>query len=327
MQPRIYKTIGIGGTFDHFHKGHEEFIRFASSLAQEVLIGITSEKLTLQKSYSQSIQSYEERRTAVLKFCQRNHIKVRSIELNDSYGPTLEDSKVRAIAVTEETQPGAKLINTLREKLGLRPLVVHVMALVKDENGEPIHSVRIRNGEINRQGIVYENLFKIDVILSDAQRQFFSEPQGEIINLETFKSPKLRPGKSVAVVGDESLETFINNQWNYILGVFDKRRARQDVYSEVIDSLKIDERTSNSPGLISVQLIKSLKSALSTTQKKHVFVEGEEDLATVALVLLLPLGSYVYYGQPDQGIVEIEITEQLKDHFFSAFQNPNLSQN
>ncbi len=40
--------------------------------------------------------------------------------------------------------------------------------------------------------------------------------------------------------------------------------------------------------------------------------------------MLLPLGSNIYYGQPDQGIVEMRVTEGLK-HNVSKILKPNLS--
>jgi uncharacterized protein (UPF0218 family) len=48
---------------------------------------------------------------------------------------------------------------------------------------------------------------------------------------------------------------------------------------------------------------------------EHLKVEGEEDLATVAIVLLTPLGTCIYYGQRDLGMIELRVTEKIKDEF------------
>ncbi|HYD35760.1 MAG TPA: pantetheine-phosphate adenylyltransferase [Vitreimonas sp.] len=323
MNSRIYKTIGLGGTFDHFHAGHEAFITFASQLASELLIGLTHPKLTMSKPYAHLIEPYDVRRRQVQLFCQRHGIKHRITELTDPIGPTLEKTAVRALAVTNETEAGAIQINTLRQKLGLRPLPVHVTPLIKDETGQDIHSVRIRAGEITREGEVYKALFDQDLELGPDQRQFFAQPQGKLIDLTRFTS---QPKKQtlVAVVGDSSLETFLNEKWTHTLGIFDKKRAREKFESAVIDQL-VSSTVANPAGIITVQLIESLQNAL-TQKKSYLFVEGEEDLAAVALVLLAPLESLVYYGQPNQGIVELRVTEELKKTFYHALKNTNLSQ-
>ncbi|MBM3212057.1 DUF359 domain-containing protein, partial [Candidatus Poribacteria bacterium] len=41
-------------------------------------------------------------------------------------------------------------------------------------------------------------------------------------------------------------------------------------------------------------------------------VIGEEDLAGVPAILLSPLGTVVLYGQPQQGIVVVEVSEEKK---------------
>ena len=73
----------------------------------------------------------------------------------------------------------------------------------------------------------------------------------------------------------------------------------------------------NPAGVITTQLVEALQQATSKNLK-ILAVDGEEDLAAVALVLLLPLESHIYYGQPDIGIVEVVITEQLKQDFYKA---------
>ena len=44
-------------------------------------------------------------------------------------------------------------------------------------------------------------------------------------------------------------------------------------------------------------------------------VDGEEDLLTIVAVLLAPYGSMVMYGQPKQGVVVLEVKEEVKKRF------------
>ena len=44
-----YTRIAVGGTFDILHKGHEKLINETFELADEVFIGLTSNKFAINK--------------------------------------------------------------------------------------------------------------------------------------------------------------------------------------------------------------------------------------------------------------------------------------
>lgn len=317
-----YFKLGMGGTFDHFHAGHEKFILFASDLAAHLVIGVTDPQLTRNKPYELLIEPYSIRARAVHQFCNRHHISHSVVRLFDQFGPTLEGSDVRVLAVTPETAKGADKINEVREKLQLQTLPVYICDYFLDEDGKPLHAEQIRAGISNRQGTVYPHIFSKDLSLSDDQRAAFQPAQGEIIT-----QPHESPTESLRiVVGDRSLATFISNAWNYDLGIFDNREQRQETQRPEITQLKPDSTVENPPGKISLQLIKVLQTVLQQKQK-YLLVEGEEDLAAVALVLLTPLNTQIYYGQPGEGIVEMVVTEELKETFYNILTKPKLSQN
>ncbi|MDQ5951488.1 MAG: pantetheine-phosphate adenylyltransferase, partial [Patescibacteria group bacterium] len=112
-----YKKIGLGGTFDHFHKGHQAFLLFASQLAQHLVIGITTPEMITHKKFSSQIQEYEMRADAVKSFTKNFFNTVDVIPLTDPYGPTLLGSNVEALAATTATQSGAEAVNKKRESL------------------------------------------------------------------------------------------------------------------------------------------------------------------------------------------------------------------
>jgi hypothetical protein len=58
----------------------------------------------------------------------------------------------------------------------------------------------------------------------------------------------------------------------------------------------------------------------------HLFVDGEEDLAAVVLQLLLPLGATIYYGQPNEGLVRWQVTEESKEKT-AILLNPHFQTN
>lgn len=315
--PKRYNLVALGGTFDHFHDGHQSFIEFAANLGRLLYIGVTHPKLSAHKPYSYLIEPAESRVRSVKKWCRHIGVNCKLTELHNLYGPTLDDPAIEAIVVTEETIDGAKKINETRLKLGLRELPVHVAPLLKNEVGLPLHSEHIRAGQSDRHGTIYSLLFDQDFVLTEEQRQFFRKPLGKLVETPTIHTPS-----TICVVGDASLEQFISNSWKFDLGIFDGKEQRQVRNSPVIKQVTIDAHASNQAGMISTDLIKTLKKLMHEQMPPQTVlkINGEEDLATVALVLLLPLESVIYYGQPNEGLVEVQVTETLKNKVYQLLR-------
>lgn len=315
MASTRYQILGLGGTFDHFHKGHEQFILFGARLAKHLQIGITTPKLIQQKPLAELCESYEVRSKTVAAFCKKHKISCTIIPLQNVYGPTLRDSSIEALCVTEETISGGERINRARVERRFPPLPIHVCGYYLNELGRPLHSQDIRAGSVSRKGRVYELLLEKTVTLTQSQRQFLAKPQG-VVKKSSFGST----AHNTFLVGDATLQFFLLHNLPYQLGIYDKKINRAPVHSPIIDAIRPAIITKNRPGSISRSLTRSLKQALRK-RVKHILVQGEEDLAAVALVLLLPLGAAVYYGQPGQGIIEIKITEGVKETFASLLSS------
>ncbi|HOT03046.1 MAG TPA: GTP-dependent dephospho-CoA kinase family protein [Methanolinea sp.] len=67
----------------------------------------------------------------------------------------------------------------------------------------------------------------------------------------------------------------------------------------------------NPPGTITEMLVEALAKAVACPPAL-VFVDGEEDLAVIPLVLVAPEGGLILYGQPSQGVVVREIDEEAR---------------
>lgn len=302
-----YSTIGLGGTFDHFHDGHASFINFASKHADELLIGVTSDKMTtgLEKDYQDSLQTHDERARAVKEFCKKNKLSAKIFQLDDIYGPTISpDSQVDALCFTAESRRGVTIINFKRQELGLEPLPLIEHQLLEID-GKVLKSTDIRAGFCDRQGRPYSEALESDLKLSPSQRRKFKKPFGKFV---------IRPDadKMAIVVGDSSLLKFRDKGWEYDLGVIDYLINRETYFPLVISPKEVSLQVENLPGTISIKLLAALKIALEQ-HFLHVQVIGEEDLAAVALILLAPLKSRIYYGQPGEGLVKIVITEKIKE--------------
>lgn len=311
MARKLYRTVGMGGTFDHLHKGHESFLRAAAELGEFVMVGVTEEKLTKHKAYAKLIQPYPKRVHAVQKFLSSLQVPHQVVSLSDPYGPTIDpDVHIDALVVTEATIAGADKINTIRSGLQLRELPVHVHKMVLDDSGTILAAERIRQGIVNRAGVVYKQLFTQDFQLNKSHRSFFQSLHGKIV-----EEPNKSAGQTI-VVGDATLERFVSFAWPLDLAMYDGHTQRQP-----LQNLPTATATLQNPaGQITTQLVEWLEQYFVNTyqQPQLLHVEGEEDLATVAAVLVAPLGTMIYFGQPNQGMVELQVTEKRKDLFYQA---------
>jgi uncharacterized protein (UPF0218 family) len=68
----------------------------------------------------------------------------------------------------------------------------------------------------------------------------------------------------------------------------------------------------NPAGAISGDSWRIIDEAINSEGLVKVLVEGEEDLLTIVAALLAPVNSMVVYGQPNEGIVVINVTEEVK---------------
>lgn len=72
--------------------------------------------------------------------------------LEADFGPAVTSGAVGALVASTETQAKGTILNEMRAGLGLKPVVVIAVELVKAEDGSPISSTRIRSGEIDGTG-------------------------------------------------------------------------------------------------------------------------------------------------------------------------------
>ena len=68
----------------------------------------------------------------------------------------------------------------------------------------------------------------------------------------------------------------------------------------------------NKAGTISNELWASIDEALNTHINTKIVVNGEEDLATLAVISMVKIGAKVIYGMPDKGMVVVDVNQQEK---------------
>ncbi|RLG57095.1 MAG: DUF359 domain-containing protein [Hadesarchaea archaeon] len=121
---------------------------------------------------------------------------------------------------------------------------------------------------------------------------------------------KLRPPKFITV-GDIVSARFLGAGVKPDVVVVDFSVMRAPAPSSVraqIESFNVNTiRVKNPAGILTADLQKALMDAEPPVK---IVVEGEEDLAVLPAVISSPLGSVVVYGQPGEGLVLVEVTEE-----------------
>lgn len=317
-----YNLVVAGGTFDHFHKGHEEFLKFILSLSDVSLLGISSDGFAQKKG---ELEDFETRKKAVLDFlATEKSLQFVSIQPIDSlHIPVVWKSlPIEAIVTTDETKRGADEINRSRLKIGLSPLPIEVLPLVLAEDGGPISSERIRSGEINREGRAWiqPSWLTHSLTLPEGLRDELKKPFGTLFKTEK-DLPKIQGSTSITV-GDIITQTFNRLKVSQKISVVDFVVQREKKFTEIrehgfqsgIEIFNIvNPAATLTPGLFKV-IIQVFES--KNDKQKVILVAGEEDLVVLPLLLRAPLGYSIYYGQPGSGIVMVEVTEKSKDEGF-----------
>ena len=151
---KMFRVVGVGGTFDEFHKGHNALLMKAFEVGEQVLIGLCSEELVEKLNKPHSTAPYQKRLEELKAFLGEHGFLERAkiIPLNDVYGVTLSRGCVEALVVSRETEPTALKINEKRKRLGLHPLHIAIIDMVPSENHAPISTTRIYRREIDREG-------------------------------------------------------------------------------------------------------------------------------------------------------------------------------
>lgn len=309
----LYQSAILGGTFDHFHIGHERLIQTAFEQATRVTIGITTTPLSPTKDFPDFIQDFSTRKSRVESFLTTYGFLSRAtlIPLTDIYGTSLADPSIEAIFVTNSTLPGARAINRERRKRSLPKLAVVIVPHVLGNDRRIISSSRIRGGQIDRLGLSHR--------LPASLRKQLQTPVGPVIEGTARLAPLLSGSPIIITVGDIVSLTLYKAGYTPAISIVDYHSRRTPLSPAIISEYfpASTHELANPAGYISPAFSLIFLSALSTYQNTRtpqlIAVTGEEDLLTLPTLHLAPLNSVVIYGQPDLGMVVVSVTEPIKE--------------
>lgn len=290
-----YKLVAVGGTFDRLHLGHKDFLNFALSLSEKVILGLTSDMYVARYKNGLGIESFDVRKENLQQYLEsinkKEHVEIVSI--NDPEGITLDHKyPLEALVITSETKKRAEEINQKRQEQGLLPLTLEVFDMVKAENGERISSSKIR-----------EKLY----LLPPTLRALLQEPFGEILT----EIPKNIDQNMIITVGDVTSQKFIDADIQPAIIVIDNKVERKNIPLRQFENRE-EILVKNPAGNIMPELFLAIENAFETENPKVITVDGEEDLAVLPVIVSAPIGFSVFYGQPNRGLVHVIINEDAK---------------
>jgi uncharacterized protein (UPF0218 family) len=153
--------------------------------------------------------------------------------------------------------------------------------------------------------------------LPEKMRKELKTPLGKLVKGPSSKTipfleqeiRKIKPVK-FAVVGDYSSKNILRSLEPDII-IIDQKINRKKV--ELLDQgNRYIIKTENEPGTINEKSWRILQKAITLKSRTAVIVEGEEDLLVLPLISMMPLNSIIVYGQPREGIVIINVTNERK---------------
>ena len=338
-----YNHVVLGGTFDHFHKGHKALIDKAFAVSKNITIGLATEKLYKNKLLYQSIESFDQREKNIRTYCQNKMVddRIQSnfkiISFGDIYGPILVEKNIDAIVVSRETLPNALKINEKRKKINFKPLQIIIIEDELADDGKIISSERIRLGEIDRDGNVYGLLTNHQPLVTshylkmpEKIRPELQKPLGKVFKTahQVVKFIKFIKPIQVIAVGDIIVDSLLKEGFDPDVKIIDFRSRRQVIPRSPSIQLRINSATRdlakrkyiNKPGTINIKTTEKLKKLIHQSishpkgvqARSWVIIDGEEDLLTLPAILFAPLGSLILYGHWQHGIIGVEITEEIK---------------
>ncbi len=155
--------------------------------------------------------------------------------------------------------------------------------------------------------------------LTEELRRMLAEPQGKLyegLGLEPLERALADHGHELLVCVGDIVSYYSLKVTRPDIVVIDGRSVRKSLGDGILDELKgrtrdyVNVNAKNPPGHITEDLVEKLSHAVDLAisgYKVRVFVDGEEDLAVIPLVLMLPKGSLIVYGQPGRGVVAVEV--------------------
>ena len=142
-------------------------------------------------------------------------------------------------------------------------------------------------------------------------------PLGELIkNNDSTKLSLIKQiyaENPVITIGDATSEILIKMGLVPFLQIVDGKEKRHERELPLDDSIVTNLYCVNPPGEITQESIDIIKKSFNAKPPIRILVDGEEDLLVLPTCLFSPESYVVMYGQPNEGLVIVRITNEVRE--------------
>ena len=157
---------------------------------------------------------------------------------------------------------------------------------------------------------------KIIARLGESLKPTLRKPLGELYGDEDTIIESTRGCSMLVSVGDIITYRLLYGGIVPKLSIVDGMSCRKAVSREVLKgtqhpSFRMVE-VWNPSGTLTEELVLAVRDALTSPQRTRIFINGEEDLAVLPVVMLAPHTTGVLYGQPNEGYVVLRVNSSTQ---------------
>jgi len=151
--------------------------------------------------------------------------------------------------------------------------------------------------------------------LPDDLRDQLKKPLGDLIsdndpNKENIIKKNF--AESVIItVGDRTTENMLQLGLKPQIQIIDGLEKRNQRIVPADDTINTNLSCRNPPGEITEESIQVIQKAFSSEPPVRITVDGEEDLLVIPACIFAPENSVVMYGQPNEGLVIVQVTPEI----------------
>jgi len=152
--------------------------------------------------------------------------------------------------------------------------------------------------------------------LPDDLRDQLKNPLGNLVsdndpNKENIIK-KISAESVIITVGDRTTENMLQLGLKPQIQIIDGLEKRSECAVPADDIINTKLSCKNPPGEITEESIQVIQKAFSSEPPVRITVDGEEDLLVIPVCIHAPENSVVMYGQPNEGLVIVTITPEIR---------------
>jgi len=152
--------------------------------------------------------------------------------------------------------------------------------------------------------------------LSNDLRDQLKTPLGNLIRDNDPNKENIIKKKSIEsiiiTVGDRTTENLLQLGVKPQIQIVDGLEKRSKRVVPTDDKTNTKLFCKNPPGEITTESMKVIQEAFSSEPPVRILVDGEEDLLVIPVCMYAPENSVVMYGQPNEGLVIVTVTPEIR---------------